>query len=275
KELVARAIHRQSPRRDQPFVALNCSAIPESLLESQLFGHVKGAFTGADRDRQGFLESAGGGTIFLDEIGELPLALQPKLLRALDIREFLPLGSTDPLPLGARIVVATNRDLKAMVDSGQFRPDLYFRLSTIEIPIAPLRVRPEDIGVTARLLLSRIAQATGRSAPEFSPEALSALEQHDWPGNVRELSNVLERAMILNQGSTIGAEDLPKLVASSALPTTGTMRAARSAFERMFAGRVVDSCNGDKIRAARILEISLTSLYRKLNLRRPAAPGSG
>jgi len=272
KELVARAVHGHSPRRDAPFVAIKCSAIPETLLESQLFGHVRGAFTGADRDRQGFFEIAGEGTIFLDEIGEMPLAVQPKMLRALDAREFLPLGSTVPLPVRARVVVATNRDLKAMVASGQFRQDLYFRLSTVEVPISPLRARPEDIEITARFLVHRIARDMGRPAPSFSPASVSALESHSWPGNVRELCKVLERAMIMNPGPTIEPDDLPKPMTAEPIPATGTLREARKAFERMFASRVLGDCNGDKRRAARILEISLPSLYRKLSVPGTAPP---
>jgi DNA-binding NtrC family response regulator len=274
KELVARAIHRHSTRRDAPFIAINCSAIPETLLESQLFGHVRGAFTGADRDRQGFFESAGEGTIFLDEIGEMPLTVQPKLLRALDAREFLPLGSTDPLPVRARVVVATNRDLKAMVASGGFRQDLYFRLSTVEVPIAPLRARPEDIELTAQFLVHRAAREMNRAAPSFSPAALSALENYHWPGNVRELANILERALIMSQGPTIEAADLPKHLSSAILPTTGALKTATKAFERMFATRMVDACNGDKVRAAKMLEISLPSLYRKLTPARRLKSGS-
>jgi DNA-binding NtrC family response regulator len=274
KELVARAIHRHSPRRDAPFIAINCSAIPETLLESLLFGHVRGAFTGADRDRQGFFESAGEGTIFLDEIGEMPLTVQPKLLRALDVREFLPLGSTAPLSVRARVVVATNRDLKSMVESGGFRQDLYFRLSTVEVPIAPLRTRPEDIELTAQFLIHRAAREMNRPAPSLSPAALSALESYHWPGNVRELGNVLERALIMSHGPTIEATDLPKHLTASVIPTTGSLKAATRAFERMFAGRVVDACDGDKVRAAKMLQISLPSLYRKLSPGKSVKSGS-
>jgi DNA-binding NtrC family response regulator len=274
KELVARAIHAASPRRAKPFVALNCSAIPETLLESQLFGHVRGAFTGADRDREGFFESAGEGTIFLDEIGEMALRVQPKLLRALDAKEVLPLGSTTPLPVRARVVVATNRDLKAMVSSGDFRQDLYFRLSTLEVPIAPLRARPEDIEPTARFLIHRAVRQMNRSVPSLSPGALSALENYHWPGNVRELANVLERALIMSHGPTIEASDLPKNLRSTLLPTAGSLKTATKAFERMFAVRVVDACNGDKVRAAKLLEISLPSLYRKLSFGKSVDPDS-
>jgi DNA-binding NtrC family response regulator len=272
KELVARAIHRMSPRNDSPFVAINCSAIPETLLDSQLFGHLRGAFTGADRDRQGFFETAGEGTIFLDEIGEMPLAVQPKVLRALDAREFLPLGSTTVLPMRARVVVATNRDLKAMVASGQFRQDLYFRLSTVEVSIAPLRDRPEDIELTARFLLHRAAQSLNRPTPSLSPGAILAIENHSWPGNVRELANVVERALIMSKGDSIEVDDLPKSLAASDVPSSGPLKKATRAFERLFASRAVSACGGDKLRAARMLGISLPSLYRKLCLAKPEGP---
>jgi DNA-binding NtrC family response regulator len=274
KELIARAIHENGPRRDRPFVALNCSAIPEALLESQLFGHVRGAFTGADRDRRGFFDTAADGTIFLDEIGEMPLALQPKILRALDAREFLPLGSTVPLRADARVVVATNRDLKAMVGSGHFRQDLYYRLSTFEIPVPPLRARAEDIEGIARYLMGGIARSMNRVAPALSPQALSTLESHAWPGNVRELANVLERAMILQEGPTIEACDLPGLPPAMVLPPQAPLRAARKAFERLYSSRVVEACGGDKVRAAKLLGVGLASLYRKLSDPRPGPSGT-
>jgi len=266
KELVARGIHRAGPRRDRPFVAVNCSALPESLLESQLFGHQKGAFTGADRDRRGILETAAGGTIFLDEIGEMPLSLQSKILRPLDAREFFPIGSTTPLPVTARFIAATNCDLKSLVQAGRFREDLYYRLTPLEIPIPPLRERPEDIPVIARHLLTGIAASMNRDVPELDPAVLMAFEHHDWPGNVRELANVLERAMILNEGPTIALEDLPRALTGFRPPSNGSLRTARNSFERIFIRRVLNACGGDRVRAARRLEISLSSLYRKLGL---------
>jgi two-component system response regulator AtoC len=275
KELVARAIHRTSPRRHAPFVPINCGAIPETLLESQLFGHLRGAFTGADRDREGFFRTAGEGTIFLDEIGELPLALQPKILRALDAREYLPVGSTQPQPVRARVIVATNRDLRTMLKTGQFRQDLYFRLSTVEVPITPLRERLEDIAPTANFLMDRAARGLSRTALAINPGALSALEAYHWPGNVRELANVLERALILSGGEAVRLEDLPAFMAHQAPPPlTGSLRTARRAFERRFAQRAVEACGGDKNRAARMIGISLPSLYRKLCLPEPEPPRS-
>jgi DNA-binding NtrC family response regulator len=264
KELVARAIHQGSPRQEHPFVAVNCGAIPEMLLESELFGHVRGAFTGADRDKRGLLEVAGSGTIFLDEIGEMPLSLQPKVLRVLENREILRVGSTEPLKVAGRIVAATHRDLKAMVDAGRFRADLYYRLCVFEISIVPLRNRVMDIAPIARQLLERLARSMNRPTPELEPGARAALESYRWPGNVRELANVLERAMILNDGGLIGQGDLPGFLTELKVSMEDDLKLARSAFERAHVRRVLDKCGGDKRRAAELLGIDLSSLYRKL-----------
>ena len=272
KDLVARAIHHHSPRREQPFVTINCSAIPEQLLESQLFGHVRGAFTGASRDHAGLFETAGRGTIFLDEIGEMPLALQPKVLRAVEARELTPLGSTSPVPITARIVAATHRDLRTMTESGQFRKDLYYRLSTIEISIPPLRTRPEDVEPLAQHLLVRFAGNARRSAPSLTPAARALLEQYEWPGNVRELANLIERALILNLGSSIDAKDFPKILTPVSMPPSGDLRMARDAFERLFIRRVIGLCAGDKLKAAKVLGIGIASLYRKLGSGASATP---
>jgi DNA-binding NtrC family response regulator len=264
KELVARAIHQGSPRKEHPFVAVNCGAIPEMLLESELFGHVRGAFTGADRDKRGLLEVAGSGTIFLDEIGEMPLSLQPKVLRVLENREILRVGSTEPLKVAGRIVAATHRDLKAMVDAGRFRADLYYRLCVFEISIVPLRNRAMDITPIARQLLERLARSMNRPTPELEPAARAALESYRWPGNVRELANVLERAMILNDGGLIRQGDLPGFLTELKVSMEDDLKLARSAFERAHVRRVLDKCGGDKRRAAELLGIDLSSLYRKL-----------
>jgi len=265
KELVARAIHHASPRKDRPFVAVNCGAIPETLLESELFGHLRGAFTGADRDKRGLFEVAGSGTIFLDEIGEMPLSLQPKVLRVLETREILRVGSTHPLKVSGRIVAATHRNLKQMVDQGLFRADLYYRLCVFEIEIAPLRSRVEDIDVIARNLLSRLSRAMNRPAPALDPAARAALEQYRWPGNVRELANVLERALILNDGGTIQLADFPGFLVTSKPSLEDDLKSARQAFERAHILRVLEKCTGDKRRAAELLGIDLSSLYRKLD----------
>jgi DNA-binding NtrC family response regulator len=264
KEVVARSIHQASARKDRPFVAINCGSIPETLLESELFGHVRGSFTGADKDKRGLFEVAGSGTIFLDEIGEMPINLQPKVLRALENREILRVGATGPIKISARIVAATHRALLEMVDMGRFRPDLYYRLNVIEIPIPPLRKRPEDIGVLAQHLLLRHARGMNRAVPTLEHEALMALEQYRWPGNVRELSNVLERALILNDGTRIGMADLPGFLSGNLVSTEDDLKNARRLFERAHILRVIEKCSGDKRRAAAALGIDLSSLYRKL-----------
>ena len=205
KELVARAIHAQSSRRGAPFVAVNCAAIPRDLLESELFGHVKGAFTGAIRDKAGKFQLADGGTIFLDEVGELPLDLQPKLLRALQERSVEPVGGSHPQKLDVRVVAATNVDLEKALDEGMFREDLYYRLAVIPVHLPPLRERREDIPLLIRRFLAR----SGSPAPSVSAEALAILENYPWPGNVRELRNAIERAVIMAKGDKIRLEDLP------------------------------------------------------------------
>jgi two-component system response regulator AtoC len=270
KELVARAIHQQSPRKDRPFVAVNCGAISETLLESELFGHVRGAFTGADRDKRGLFEVAGSGTIFLDEIGELPLSLQPKILRVLESREILRVGSTSPLKVGARIVAATHRNLKERADQGAFRADLYYRLCVFEITVEPLRARPEDLGPIAQALLERFARAMNRSVPTLGEGVLASLQQYHWPGNVRELANVLERAMILTEGPALETHDFPPFLNAAARAGEDELKAARAAFERGHIRRVIEKCGGDKRRAAELLGIDLSSLYRKLE--DPARP---
>ena len=213
KEVLARAIHAHSPRSAGPFVAVSCAALPGELLESELFGHVRGAFTGAVRDRVGRLELAQGGTLFLDEAGEIPLPVQVKLLRVLQERVFERVGESTPRPLDARIVAATNRDPRAAVREGRLREDLYYRLRVVPIHIPPLRERPEDVELIARYLLARIGGRAGR-AVQLSPDTLAALERYDWPGNVRELENALEYAVALGRGQTVQLEDLPPEIRS-------------------------------------------------------------
>ena len=208
KELVARAIHAQSSRRGAPFVAVNCAAIPRDLLESELFGHVKGAFTGAIRDKAGKFQLADGGTIFLDEVGELPLDLQPKLLRALQERSVEPVGGSHPQKLDVRVVAATNVDLEKALDEGMFREDLYYRLAVIPVHLPPLRERREDIPLLIRRFLAR----SGSPAPSVSAEALAILENYPWPGNVRELENTMERLVIMRNSDVIGLDDLPEKI---------------------------------------------------------------
>lgn len=208
KELVAQAIHEQSSRRGSRFIAINCAAIPRDLLESELFGHIKGAFTGAIKDQQGKFQQADGGTIFLDEVCDLPLEMQPKLLRVLQEKEILPVGSGRVQKIDVRIVAATNLDIDELVTAGRFREDLYYRLSVIPIHLPPLRQRPEDIP----LLLRHFAARVGCPHVVFAKETLKALSAYPWPGNVRELENLVTRMMILREGDTIGIEDLPKKI---------------------------------------------------------------
>ncbi|MBI3098121.1 MAG: sigma-54-dependent Fis family transcriptional regulator [Planctomycetes bacterium] len=264
KELVARAVHEGSPRRDRPFLAINCGSVPETLLESELFGHVKGAFTGADRDKRGLFEVAEGGTLFLDEIGEMPLSLQPKILRALETREALRVGATVPFRMDVRLVAATNRDLRGRVKGERFRSDLYFRLAVFEIPLPPLRERPGDIPALSRHLIDRLSRTLHRPPAVPDAEAMRALERYAWPGNVRELANVLERALILCEGDRIVPTDLPGILTAPGETVVDDLRLARLAFERAHIRRVVEKMGGDKKAAAEALGIDVSSLYRKI-----------
>jgi DNA-binding NtrC family response regulator len=209
KEKLAEAVHRASPRAGKPFVAVNCAALSESVVESELFGHERGAFTGANQAKVGLIEAAAGGTLFLDEIGEMPLSIQAKLLRVIEARQVLRVGATQPRPVDIRLVAATNRDLEEEVEEKRFREDLYFRLNVITLEIPPLRERVEEIGPLARLFLGRLAEGANRPAPALSAEALAVLEDYAWPGNVRELRNVVERAFVLCTGTEIRPEHLP------------------------------------------------------------------
>lgn len=209
KELIARAIHFSSPRANGPFIKINCGALPESLLESELFGHEKGAFTGAQLQRQGLFERANGGTLLLDEVGEMPLNLQVKLLRVLQEREFERIGGSQTIKVDIRILAATNRDIEEMVKEGSFRQDLYYRLNVIHLSVPPLRERPEDISLLANHFLQKFSQENGREIIEIDLATLSRLQAHQWPGNIRELSNVMERAVIMSTGMVIFPEDLP------------------------------------------------------------------
>jgi transcriptional regulator with PAS, ATPase and Fis domain len=209
KELVARAIHNVGTRASRPFVAVSCGAIPETLIEAELFGHEKGAFTGSVGSREGLLEKAADGTLFLDEIGELTPSVQVKLLRVLQQREFSRLGSSKTIPLRARVLFATHRNLRDMVDAGTFREDLYYRVAVVTIDVPALRERPEDIATLARHMLQKYAQEYDKPVQSIRPEAMDMLMAHDWPGNIRELENVIQRSIILADGSQIGATDLP------------------------------------------------------------------
>jgi transcriptional regulator with GAF, ATPase, and Fis domain len=270
KELVARALHRLSPRCEKPFIAINCAALTDTLLESELFGHEKGAFTGAVAQKKGKLEMAEGGTVFLDEIGELAPLLQAKLLRVLQQREFERVGGTRTLKLDVRVVAATNRDLAADARRGAFREDLYHRLNVVALRVPPLRERPEDVLVLARYFLDRACARCGRSVASISPEAERRLETYGWPGNVRELENAIERAVVLGQSEELLAEDLPEAVVASAAATPGAWRASVSQTKRDLILAAWRECGGDHNRAAEKLNIhpnSLRRLIRMLNLR--------
>ncbi len=268
KEVIARLIHVHSQRHDHVFLPINCSAIPDTLLESQLFGHTKGAFTGAVSAQEGLLQRARGGTVFLDEIGELPLTLQPKLLRALEEREVLPVGATTPVKIDIRILAATNRDLKKEVEAGRFREDLYYRLNVIELHIPPLRERREDIPLLVEYLIQRHNREMKKTYKGAENATMKLLMSLPWKGNVRELDNVLERAMILGNGEWITPADLPRWeAAQDALPlaTSDNLKEAVQAYERSHIETVLKKTNGDKKRAAEFLGLSLSSLYRKMD----------
>jgi DNA-binding NtrC family response regulator len=264
KELIARSIHFNSARSARPFLAVNCGALPESLLESELFGHTKGAFTGAATDKKGLFRSADGGTLFLDEIGEMPLPLQVKLLRALQEREVTPVGASIPVGFDARIVAATNRDLEAEVAGSRFREDLFYRLNVIEIQIPPLRERRADIPLLVRHFLAKSARNQNRPAKAIDDEALAALQAYDWPGNVRELENAVERAFVLS-GDLIVNHDLPlKIGSSGQRENESDEHPTLEETEKRYVLEVLDSVGNDKVQAARILGIDLSTLYRKL-----------
>jgi DNA-binding NtrC family response regulator len=261
KEVVARAIHWSSPRREAPLVTVNCAAIPEALLESELFGHVKGAFTGADRRRRGLFVEANGGTLFLDEISEMPLALQPKLLRALQERTVRPVGGDEEVRIDFRIVSATNRDLPVLVREGKFREDLYYRLAVIPIRIPSLRERPEDIPLLASHFLERTAKKLDKPLDGFSEDALTWLAAHRWPGNVRELENVVERAATLARGPRVTVADLRTEFA--AVTTETSLRPTLAELEDRYVEQVLAEAKGDKTAAAKILGVSVRTLQRR------------
>ncbi len=282
KELVARAIHQRGPRASGPFVPINCGAIPEGLVESELFGHVRGAFTGANSDRPGLFKAASGGTIFLDEIAELPLAAQVKLLRAIQEKRVKPVGGTRDLEVDARIIAATNRDLAEEVKEGRFREDLYYRLNVIQIFVPALRERREDIAELAQSFIERYAREAGRERLVLAPEALALMQAYPWPGNVRELENAVERAVTLAEGPTITAEVLPAQIRGVSalggedrveLPATGMdLQGHLDDVERRFLKLALDRSGGVKKEAARLLGLTFRSMrYRlaKLGLSTP------
>jgi two-component system response regulator AtoC len=273
KELVARAIHYASPRADGPFVVVDCTALPEALFESELFGHERGAFTGALSSRRGLFETAADGTCFLDEIGELSPALQAKLLRALQEQAIRRVGGNDWIPVNVRIITATNRDLKKRVQEGGYREDLYYRLNVVSIVLPPLRERLEDVPLLAQHFLDKYTRASGKAIKGFARETLARLSAYHWPGNVRELENAIERAVALSSAELIMPEDLPwhpREDSPAPLVAPGP-RMTLEEVKRWYVGKVLDEVGGNKQRAAEILGIDRGTLYRIL--RRQVAEG--
>ena len=260
KEVVARHLHRLSPRRRGPFVAINCAALPEQLLESELFGFERGAFTGAQQFKPGQIELAAGGVLFLDEITEMTPSAQAKFLRVLQEREFMRLGGTRPIKVDVRVVAATNRDLREAVARGEFRADLYYRVNVFDIHIPPLRQRRDDISALAACFLHEFALAPGGRRGELTPDALDGLLRYEWPGNVRELRNVLERATIVCENGVIHSDDLSLWPVPTAMVDTTDLEA----LERRAIERVMSEVEGNKARASRQLGISRTQLYMRL-----------
>jgi two-component system response regulator AtoC len=270
KEVMARAIHAQSPRRSESFVGVNCGAIPEALLESELFGHAKGAFTGADRARRGLFLEADGGTLFLDEIGELPLPLQVKLLRVLQEEEVRPVGESKPRKVDVRVLAATARDLESEVGKGVFREDLFYRLNVLRLEVPALRDRREDIPLLVDHFLAHFRETLGKPVSSISDDALERLTAYRWPGNVRELENVMERTIILSDGDRLTTQDLPANVVSA--PEIGegssgqdfSLKRARRAIEAQTIQRALRATGGNRTHAARLLEISHRALLYKI-----------
>jgi transcriptional regulator with PAS, ATPase and Fis domain len=270
KEVAAQALHDRSPRRAGPFVAINCSAVPEALLESELFGHVRGAFTDARAARTGLCVQANGGTLLLDEIGDMPMALQPKLLRALQERRVRPVGGDKEIPFDVRVVATTNRDLRSLIEEGRFREDLYFRIDVIHVEMPPLRARGGDVLLLAQQFLDVQAARAGKQVTGFSPTAAEKLLAYSWPGNVRELQNCVERAIALTRSPQIAVDDLPEtvraykrshvLIASDDPSELVPLEEA----ERRYILRVMDAVGRNKTLAARLLGITRKTLYRKL-----------
>jgi DNA-binding NtrC family response regulator len=282
KELVARAIHAKSPRANKPFVAVNCAALPESILESELFGHERGSFTGATATKRGLFEEATGGTLFLDEIGEISPKMQVQLLRVLQEGEIRRIGATETIKVDVRVVAATNRDLKGELAAGRFREDLFFRLQVVTVRVPPLRERKGDIPVLVRHFMARHAERLGRPVPRVAPEVIEALEAYDFPGNVRELSHLVERSMLLSREGVVTAADLPSEVTrtwqgTSAAGTSGGALAddwpTLGVLDRRYIDRVLSRTGGNKTRAAEMLGIDRRTLNRMFARERAAAAG--
>jgi len=267
KELVAHAVHSLSPTNAGRFVAVNCSAIPETLLESELFGHKKGSFTSAVEDKQGLFETARGGTLFLDEIGHMPLSCQVKLLRAVEQRQILPVGSTRPVDVDLRLIAATNRDLAKEIKEGRFREDLFYRLNVVGVHLPPLRERREDIALLVEHFVKTYNAEMGKHCTCVSDDAMRLLTAHEWKGNVRELQNVIERAVIFAEGQIIGVSDIALVGSGTAPVVTGAedLQSAVKAYEREQIFRALTKYCWDKAETAKALGIGLSSLYRKID----------
>jgi transcriptional regulator with PAS, ATPase and Fis domain len=265
KELAARALHRLSPAGDRPLIACNCAALPAELVESELFGYVKGAFTGANKDKAGLFEAANGSTLFLDEIGELPLPSQAKLLRALQNQEIQPLGTTSPRKVNVRVVGATNRDLRSLVTEREFREDLFFRLSMIEIHLPRLVERPEDMPLLTRHFIASFAGIYGKQVEGITPRAEMLLSQYAWPGNIRELENVIGYACMMTDSSLIDIHHLPDTFKPGTPQTNRSIDlVSLDEIQRLHARRILEYFDGDKVRAAELLQCSRSTLYRLL-----------
>ena len=268
KEVFARYIHDLSSRSNRRFLSLNCGALPEGLLESELFGHVKGSFTGAVRDKEGLFIAASGGTFFLDEVGEMAPSTQVKLLRVLQQREVIPVGATEAIPVDVRLIAATNRDLERDIEEGRFRRDLYYRLNVITLELPPLNNREEDIELLCEHFLAAQAEGDPRGAKKMSAKALTVLKEYHWPGNVRELENVIERAVVLTAGATIKPEALPARLREAPpeplVQDRPTVNPALDVIERAYIEHVLRAEAGNKTRAAEVLGIDPSTLYRKI-----------
>lgn len=288
KELIARALHGGSPRCDQPFVPVNCAAIPEELLESELFGHTRGAFTGAHSSRSGMFQLANGGTLFLDEVGDMPLVLQAKLLRVLQDQQVRPVGSDRTISIEVRLITATNKNLEKAVEQGTFREDLFYRLQVIPIHLPPLRARRSDIPLLLQHFLERANRKYGRNA-QLTPEAMVHLWEYDWPGNVRELENIVERLVVLNETGRIDIENLPSsvrtFISEKKVPTPTldggelNLQQAVELFENRLIDEALRRTNGNRSAAAQMLGVKRTTLLSKLRRKRtsegllPSMPG--
>ncbi len=272
KELVAKAIHNNSPRRYKPFVPLNCAALSENILESELFGHIKGAFTGADRERKGWFEHANGGTLFLDEVGDIPLSTQVKLLRVLETQEIVRVGTNEPVKVNVRLVSATNRDLSDVIERGSFRQDLFHRLKVVSVKLPPLRSRREDIPLLIEYFLKEFTTSHGKSVQSITPAARKALAAYPWPGNVRELKNTIESMVVIDSDGILDVDDLTEDVQSVAPARTDTAPAAETglvgqsleSIEKYYIAETLKLTKGNREEAARLLGIGERTLYRKL-----------